>query len=639
MQEGWHADHVQPYASGGATDVINGQALCPECNLTKGASMFMGGAPAVAAHGGGVELRDWQERGVENALAGFTAGRKVFVAGVSVGAGKTIFGSALSRSMFDLRMIDRVIVVAPGATIKNGWADDMSKLYQLNIRKPYGNDGLSPLPPSEHGYATTYQSVDASPDVHRKLCGVRRTLVVLDEAHHIGVDGTGNATTWASSVLRAFDCAAYVLVLTGTPGRSDGLRIPFVSYSSDGQVTLDLAYSYGRAADDGIVRRCSFRPVSADGRVEMDGEVLSVSIGEKKSRARAAVEKSALNLDGKRDNGVYGCGAEEILDTAIKELDQIKRAHPRAAGLAVCDSKAHAEYIRDCLVVRGEKAVVVTSDDPRAHDLIEAFKESRTPWIVAIQMVAEGVNIPRLRVCAYLTRRSTTLALDQIMGRVVRVDWAKSADDRDGEPRVFDDCGMEYLPGEAVFVHLNKPELSEWTDSVEREIAAEARDPDDERKKKGPGGCLLPEFPDYTVLELRAQTLGETISGATFDKNVVDLFARFRDENPGLRLDRLAGNKLAAFVLNNTPASPASPATHQASQKSYAERCSDLLTKINRMVNRECKRRGWPYKDVHNWANRQAGIVSSKTASEEELTKKLAALSRYFREAPVGNAG
>ncbi|MGP0050048.1 MAG: HNH endonuclease [Solirubrobacteraceae bacterium] len=33
----WHADHVTPAAAGGHTDPANGQALCPRCNLRKGA--------------------------------------------------------------------------------------------------------------------------------------------------------------------------------------------------------------------------------------------------------------------------------------------------------------------------------------------------------------------------------------------------------------------------------------------------------------------------------------------------------------------------------------------------------------------------------------------------------------------------
>ena len=31
----FHADHCEPWAHGGRTDVINGQALCPTCNRRK----------------------------------------------------------------------------------------------------------------------------------------------------------------------------------------------------------------------------------------------------------------------------------------------------------------------------------------------------------------------------------------------------------------------------------------------------------------------------------------------------------------------------------------------------------------------------------------------------------------------------
>lgn len=37
LQPGWHADHVTAASAGGATVPANGQALCPRCNLVKGA--------------------------------------------------------------------------------------------------------------------------------------------------------------------------------------------------------------------------------------------------------------------------------------------------------------------------------------------------------------------------------------------------------------------------------------------------------------------------------------------------------------------------------------------------------------------------------------------------------------------------
>ena len=37
LEPGWHADHVAAHARGGETHASNGQALCPRCNLKKGA--------------------------------------------------------------------------------------------------------------------------------------------------------------------------------------------------------------------------------------------------------------------------------------------------------------------------------------------------------------------------------------------------------------------------------------------------------------------------------------------------------------------------------------------------------------------------------------------------------------------------
>lgn len=39
LTDDFHADHVVPYTSGGATVTSNGQALCPSCNLKKGAKI------------------------------------------------------------------------------------------------------------------------------------------------------------------------------------------------------------------------------------------------------------------------------------------------------------------------------------------------------------------------------------------------------------------------------------------------------------------------------------------------------------------------------------------------------------------------------------------------------------------------
>jgi len=45
----FHADHRQPWACGGRTDVINGQALCPTCNRRKSNTPAVNTTPATGS--------------------------------------------------------------------------------------------------------------------------------------------------------------------------------------------------------------------------------------------------------------------------------------------------------------------------------------------------------------------------------------------------------------------------------------------------------------------------------------------------------------------------------------------------------------------------------------------------------------
>src|SRR5690606_39397029 len=100
-----------------------------------------------------------------------------------------------------------------------------------------------------------------------------------------------------------------------------------------------------------------------------------------------------------------------------------------------------------------------------------------------VGMVTEGVNIPRLQGCCYLTTITATLTLDQILGRGVRVDW-QSDDNKGGEPQEFDEIGQMILPGEAFFYCLDKPELKKWAGDVEKEIEAYLTIPEEDDRSE-----------------------------------------------------------------------------------------------------------------------------------------------------------
>ena len=68
----------------------------------------------------------------------------------------------------------------------------------------------------------------------------------------------------------------------------------------------------------------------------------------------------------------------------------------------------------------GVDPVVVTSDDPTASARIARFAAGTDPWLVAVRMVSEGVDIPRLAVGVYATTTTTELFFRQAVGRFVR---------------------------------------------------------------------------------------------------------------------------------------------------------------------------------------------------------------------------
>lgn len=216
-------------------------------------------------------------------------------------------------------------------------------------------------------------------------------------------------------MLEAFGGAARRLSLSGTPFRSDTSAIPFVDYHLD-EARADYEYGYGQAlADRGVVRPVYFPRINGFMEwVAPDGEVLSATFDDELAREQANQRlRTALSLEGQ--------WLPAVLDQAQERLVELRRHHPEAGGLVIAMDQAHAQDIARVFRERhGVRAVVATSDDPGASDHIASFAASADPWIVAVRMVSEGVDIPRLRIAVFATTTTTELFFRQAVGRVVR---------------------------------------------------------------------------------------------------------------------------------------------------------------------------------------------------------------------------
>src|SRR5262249_28943580 len=271
------------------------------------------------------------------------------------------------------------------------------------------------------GAVVTYAQVGAAPAIHRRRTTARPTLVILDEIHH-----AGDSRSWGDGVKSAFEPAVRRLMLTGTPFRSDENPIPFVTYErgADGLLRSrsDSSYGYADALEDSVVRPVIFLAYSGEARWRTSaGDELAVRLGEHVTKdVTAQAWRTVLDPKGE--------WMPQVLRAADARLQVLRGSTdgrsgsagdiPDAGGLVIAsDQTAARAYARLLETISGEKPVVVLSDDAGASSRIAAFAASTSRWLVAVRMVSEGVDIPRLAVGVYATNASTPLFFAQAIGR------------------------------------------------------------------------------------------------------------------------------------------------------------------------------------------------------------------------------
>ena len=357
-------------------------------------------------------LRPWQRLALAR-LHAWESGP--FLISAAPGAGKTRPALELARELLARRAAARVVVLCPTAPLTRQWAAAAAELgVQL------APDAPSPRPPRDFdGVAVTYARVAADAGAWARAVSTD-TLVIADEAHHLG-----DELAWGASFQTAFAPARRWLLLSGTPFRSDATPIPGVSYDADGLAEPDFSYDYAAAVSDGVCRPVAF--VTFDGSLSWrSGEDVIESSFETVLTHREAGRRYRTALSTELPDGL-----PRILGEADARLRKLREgAHGDAAGLVVAADTGHAREIAKLLhEATGRPPTVVLHTDAGAARKLAAFRRSRDPWIVAVNMVSEGVDIPRLRVGVYATAAKTPLIFRQIVGRFVR-----TLPGRPGEP-------------------------------------------------------------------------------------------------------------------------------------------------------------------------------------------------------------
>lgn len=381
-----------------------------------------------------LKLRNWQQEALHKAIQWLVRDRadRHFLINAAPGAGKTLASCAIAQTLIELGEVERVIVIAPRSEVVNQWADDFRMVTGRHMGKITASDG--DIHALGIDVCATWSAVQGLLPELQSVCQHSKVLVICDEHHHAAVEAA-----WGDSADGAFADAGFVLVLTGTPIRSDGAQSVWLAYNDAGAIDHPEAGSYtltyGEAVDLGYCRPVTFHRHEGKFTVDLDGgNSIRVSGHEKadlpKELMRIPGLQAALDFYRLARTPQYQQGTRTPLldgyqatmfEWGCQKLTDLRHRMPNAGGLIIAPSIEMAEYMVDLIeLIEGERPMLVHSQMQRPESKIRAFRNTDKRWLVSVAMVSEGVDIKRLRVLLYLPNSLTELAFRQAIGRVVR---------------------------------------------------------------------------------------------------------------------------------------------------------------------------------------------------------------------------
>lgn len=518
-------------------------------------------------------LRAWQRQALARAAA-WTGGP--FLIAAAPGAGKTRPALVLAAELLRRREIDRVAVVCPTAPLTRQWAAAAARV------------GLDLQPDSPvlrttgdfQGIAVTYARAAAAAKTYGGEC-TARTLVIADEVHHLG-----DELAWGAGFVNAFGRADRKLLLSGTPFRSDDAPIPGIRYDGDGFARPDVSYSYAESVRDGACRPIAFVPFdgtlvwqSGERTIESSFDE-DVAGSERGRRYRTAISTELAE------------GLPRILRRADEQLTRVRAAgHVDAGGLVIAADGDHARSVAGSLrEITGRSPTVVLHRDAGAHRRLRDFAAGSERWIVAVNMVSEGVDIPRLRVGVYATAAKTAMIFRQIVGRFVRTGAG--------------------TPGESWLFLPAEPVLREHAARIEDEIARVAR----------PGGD---EDEPFDEREQRRES--EPVDEDGYVAVAADIA-------PQMNLFGEAGDDSVQPLAAPVPVVP-DDGEDEHPVPAFLRR-KELRARRHRLIGDLARKRGWTHREANMWVNERTGVERVEEATIDQLERSCEALStELFRPA------
>ncbi|KMO22758.1 restriction endonuclease subunit R [Methylobacterium platani JCM 14648] len=467
---------------------------------------------------------------VASLARGEASGVSDILAAVTPGGGKSLLPVIAASRLIAAGLVDRVVWVVPRDSLRlqaeEAFADPAWRAalgHALSVRaadnSPDPSRGLS-------GYVTTYQAVAAAPALHLAEMRRHRTLLVVDEVHHLpaladgdrgGEAAKSEAAAWSQALLPLFRAARLRLLLSGTLERADGRRILWLPYRTENGAPVPdieapgwavIGYSRAEALAEKAVLPVNFGA--------LDGEASWLEGGRTSGQARVGPHR----LSGPGPSATTRPAlftalrtgfARDLLREAFFATRRLRAERRRKRGLAAGDA---VRGLGKLLVVAPDQASaqsyhamiqawmpeeqarrdvrIATSAEADAHAALAAFRLTPEPAVlVTVAMAYEGLDAPEVAVVAALTHIRSRPWLEQMIARATRVD-----------PHAGD-----YADQHALIFHPDDPLFARFRARIETEQATATR------PRKRPTGAASPEprppaQTDDGIVPLESNALG-----------------------------------------------------------------------------------------------------------------------------------
>jgi superfamily II DNA or RNA helicase len=382
-----------------------------------------------------------------------TAVRDVLAA-VTPGGGKSLLPVIAASRLLAAGIVERIVWVVPRESLKyqaeEAFADAAWRNALGHALAVRAADNEADPSRGLAGYVTTYQAVAAAPELHLGECQRHRTLLVVDELHHLPAlydldPDSEEEAAWSRALLPLLETAGVRLLMSGTLQRADGraiLWLPYRLLTPKGrlrEIALDApgwaVVGYSRRA---ALRECAILPCvfgAIDGEAEWIDAGQSVCgphrLSGSPDTARPALF-TALRTE----------FAEHLLGEAFRACRELRRRRRQALGLAphesalglgkllvVAPDQALARHYLACLrgwfppAQAARQVGLAVSDAANAHETIAAFRFRPEPSVLCtVAMAYEGMDAPGVTHVAALTHIRSRPWLEQLIARATRVD-------------------------------------------------------------------------------------------------------------------------------------------------------------------------------------------------------------------------